>query len=91
MIFPGSRYEKTGSYILTRPDGTRVPVLRMPLPGPAFVRGYYQRLDGQRLDLIARAFLTDPTTFWRLCDANNSVSPDALIAHDLIGIPLISR
>jgi hypothetical protein len=88
MIFPGSRYQNTGTYTLTRPDGTVVTALRLPLPGPAVVRGYYRRRgDGQRLDLIANFFLKDATAFWQLCDANNAVVPDALAARDLIGIP----
>jgi hypothetical protein len=90
MVFPGSRYEKTGTFVLTRSDGTMVQSLRLPLPGPALVQGYYRRSDGQRLDLIANAFLKDPTAFWRLCDANNAVVPDSLAARDLTGIPLVT-
>jgi hypothetical protein len=90
MIFPGSRYEKTGTFGQTRPDGTMIKSLRLPLPGPALVQGYYRRSDGQRLDLIANAFLKDATAFWRLCDANNAVVPDSLAARDLTGIPLVT-
>jgi len=90
MIFPGSRYEKTGTFVLTRPDGTMIQSLRLPLPGPALVQGYYRRSDGQRLDLIANAFLKDATAFWRLCDPNNAVVPDSLAARDLIGIPSVT-
>ncbi len=90
MIFPGSRYEKSGAFVLTRPDGTMIQSLRLPLPGPALVQGYYRRADGQRLDLIANAFLKDATAFWRLCDANNAVVPDSLAARDLTGIPLVT-
>ena len=90
MIFPGSRYEKTGTFVLTRPNGTMIQSLRLPLPGPALVRGYYRRSDGQRLDPIANAFLKDATAFWRLCDANNAVVPDSLAARDLVGIPLVT-
>jgi hypothetical protein len=90
MIFPGSRYEKTGTFVLTRSDGTMVQSLRLPLPGPALVQGYYRRSEGQRLDLIANAFLKDATAFWRLGDANNAVVPDSLAARDLIGIPLVT-
>jgi hypothetical protein len=89
MIFPGSRYEPTGMFKMTRPDGSTVQTLKLPLPGLPLLRGYYRRLDGQRLDLIANAFIKDATTFWRLCDANNAVIPDALAARPLIGIPLI--
>jgi hypothetical protein len=88
MIFAGSRYQKTGTYVTTRPDGTVVAALRLPLPGPAVVQGYYRRRDdNRRLDLIAAHFLHDGTAFWQLCDANSAVVPDALAARDLIGIP----
>ena len=43
MIFTGSRYQNTVSYTVTRPDGSVAAVLRMPLPGPAVVQGYYPR------------------------------------------------
>jgi hypothetical protein len=90
MIFPGSRYESTGTFVLTRQDGTVIQTLRLPLPGPALVQGYYRRSSSQRLDLIANAFLKDATAFWRLCDANNAVVPDSLAVRDLIGIPLVT-
>ena len=73
---------------LTRPDGSTVRAVRIPLPGPAVVLGYLRRGPGQRLDLIAAHYLTDATAFWRLCDANNEVVPDALANRDLVGIPL---
>jgi hypothetical protein len=87
MFFPGSRYAKAGSYTVTLPDGRTVAATRMPLPSPGRLIGYHRRLEGQRLDLIASRYLADATTFWRLCDANDAMVPDALAAHDLIGIP----
>ena len=68
-----------------------VTATKLPLPAPAVVRGYFRRHEEQRLDLIANQFLSDATTFWRLCDANNSMSPDSLSARPLVGIPLITR
>jgi hypothetical protein len=35
-------------------------------------------IQGERLDNIASQFLGDPTVFWRLCDANNAMRPEAL-------------
>lgn len=87
MFFPGSRYLQQPSYSFVRRDGTTVQVARLPSPGPALVLGFYRRGAAQRLDLIANHFLGDATTFWRLCDANNSVVPDALANRDLVGIP----
>lgn len=88
MIFPGSRYQNTGQTLVTQADGSQVAALITPLPRPALVQGYFRRMTGQRLDLIANQYLNDPTTFWRLCDANNSVVPDALANRALVGIPL---
>jgi hypothetical protein len=73
---------------LMRPDGSIVRAVRIPLPGPALVRGYLRRGPGQRLDLIAAHYLTDATVFWRLCNANNAMVPDALTNRDLVGIPI---
>lgn len=87
MFFPGSRYEKTGIYTITKADGTMVTVTKLPLPVQSPVLGFHRRLEGQRLDLIAAHYLNDATTFWRLCDANNAMVPDALAVHDLVGIP----
>jgi len=88
MIFPGSRYQNTGTTLATQPDGSQVAALKTPLPRPALVQGYFRRMTGQRLDLIANQFLSDATAFWRLCDANNSVVPDSLANSPLVGIPL---
>ncbi len=87
MFFPGSRYEKTGTYTVTQVDGRTVTAVRLPLPLTAPLLGYHRRLVEQRLDHIAAHYLGDTTTFWRLCDANNTMVPDALAAHELIGIP----
>jgi hypothetical protein len=35
-------------------------------------------VQGERLDHIAAHHLGDPTLFWRLCDANNAMRPQAL-------------
>lgn len=87
MFFPGSRYAKIGTYQITRPDGTQIAVTKIPLPSDRPLLGYHRRLEGQRLDLIANNYLNNATAFWQLCDANNAIVPDALAAHDLIGIP----
>jgi hypothetical protein len=91
LFFPGSRYEKVGTYRVTRPYGSAVTATRLPLPSSAPVIGYHRRLAGQRLDLISARYLRDATTFWRLCDANDAVVPDALAVRELVGIPQEGR
>jgi hypothetical protein len=87
MFFPGSRYEKVGTTTMTKVDGTVVSTTKLPLPAPNPLLGFHRRLEGQRLDLIAARYQTDATAFWKLCDANNTMVPDVLSVHDLIGIP----
>ena len=91
MFFPGSRYQKTGTYQISRPDGTLITATKLPLPKQRPLLGYHRRLEGQRLDLIASRYLQDATAFWQLCNANNAVVPDALAARELIGIPTQER
>jgi hypothetical protein len=87
MFFPGSRYINMTTYQITQKDGTVITVTRLPQPLPNPIIGFFQRLNSQRLDAIAAHFLSDPTTFWKLSDANGSIAPDALATHKLVGIP----
>ncbi len=87
MFFLGSRYTNAGTVTITKPDGTIVTATKLPLPTQPPLQGFHRRLDGQRLDLIASHYLQDATAFWQLCNANNAMAPDALAAHNLIGIP----
>jgi len=91
VFFSNSRYAAMAHYQKQQPDGSVIQVTRLPLPGPAVVLGFFRRASGQRLDLIANRFLADPTAFWRLCDANNAIVPDALANRDLVGIPIDAR
>ena len=88
MFFPGSRYYSLTPYSVTLPGGTLVQATRLPAPGLAAVLGYYRRGTGDRLDQIAGRFLADATNFWRLCDANDAMVPDALAASPLVGVPI---
>jgi ABC-type molybdate transport system permease subunit len=91
LFFPGSRYAALMRYQKRRADGSVVQVTRLPLPSPPVVLGFFRRVSGQRLDLIASRFLSDATAFWRLCDASNAVVPDALANRDLVGIPIDAK
>lgn len=91
MFAPGSRYEHLPTYTVTLPDGRQVTAIRLPLAATSPLAGYHRRLDGQRLDHIAAHYLRDATAFWRLCDANGVIVPDALAARDLVGIPRQGR
>lgn len=34
--------------------------------------------QGERLDQVTARYLSDPTLFWRICDANNVLQPEEL-------------
>jgi hypothetical protein len=91
MPFSGSRYANLATYLVTTETGATVSATRLPVPQDGALRGFHRRIEGQRLDLIANHYLTDPTAFWQICDANGSMVPDALAVHDLVGIPVKGR
>jgi hypothetical protein len=87
MFASNSRYYGLATYQVTTSDGkSRIAVVPA-VPNPLQLAGFHRRITGDRLDLIAARFLKDPTRFWQLCDSNNSPTPDALAAADLIGVP----
>lgn len=74
---PNSRYSGISTSSLTT-DGKNVVYLRRRfVPGPErFALIQEHRVsEGDRLDNIAAKYLGDPEQFWRICDANNAVSP----------------
>jgi hypothetical protein len=87
LFTPDSRYIQSPTYTADLPGGRIVTAVTIPAPRSTPVVGYYPRQEGERLDLIAVRFLNAPTSFWRLCDASNSMVPGALAARQLIGIP----
>jgi hypothetical protein len=87
MFSPNSRYAKAGTYTVRKADGTLVRATRPYRSSQPPVAGSHERLDEQRLDVIAAHYLSDATAFWRLCDANDSIAPDALAAHPEVNIP----
>jgi len=88
MFSSRSRYFKMPVDTVTLPDGRQGAAVRFPVRRVPSLLGYHRRLDGQRLDHIANFYLQDPSAFWRLCDANQTISADALGARELIAVPV---
>lgn len=86
---PNSRYAGTATASWTREDGATVTYLRRrfaPLPESLALLQLYRVHSGDRLDNLAAQLLGDPELYWRLCDANAAMRPDALT--ELPGRPL---
>jgi hypothetical protein len=88
MFFPGSRYATQAQYTFSGADGSVLQCVKPPTPGLAATLGFHRHSGSERLDHIAARYLANATQFWRLCDASGAISPDALAARDLVGVPL---
>ena len=85
MFDPTSRYFplETKTLTVTEPDGTTrdVRYVRRRIIPPAesaTTLVEHTVLQGERLDQITARYAGDPTLFWRLCDANNVMTPEEL-------------
>jgi nucleoid-associated protein YgaU len=78
MFFKGSRYEKVENDIYIDEDGKERPYKRVRFikDTPAFIEHTVKQ--GERLDLISYQYYKDPTKFWLICDANNTIDPNEL-------------
>ena len=79
---PTSRYHGIPTRQLTQPDGTVIVYLSrrfVPSPERYALLQEHEVVQGDRLDRLAARYLGDPEQFWRLCDANGAIRPDALV------------
>ena len=70
-----SRYAKSATILVTRPDGTAVELLELRETPRASGVFYAMPRPGDRLDLIAHRYYRDPLRFWRICDAAAEMDP----------------
>ena len=87
MFDKASRYYQQETYTLIDHRGREVTVV-VPHEAPRLVLlGTHLRLQGQRLDHLAHKYLRNPTLFWRICELNDVMLPEALSEADEIEIP----
>ncbi len=93
---PTSRYAGLELAAVTQPGGTAVAYVRrrfIPRPESYAPLAEHTVTQGERLDIIAARYLGDPELFWRICDANAALDPDALIGPEnegrviVVGVP----
>ena len=84
MFFKGSRYEKVPEATCIDANGrlVRHKTTRF-IADPVALSGHRVQ-SGERLDQIAWQHFRDPARFWRICDANRALSPDALLKEGAI-------
>ena len=78
---PTSRYAQIPTATIEMPDGRTIVYLTrrfVPPPDRFALLQEHVVTEGDRLDNITNTYLGDPELFWRVCDANNAMRPDAL-------------
>lgn len=82
LLFPPtSRYFSVETATLEEPDGKVIVYLQrrfVPPPERFALLQEHVVKQGERLDNITAQYLDDPEQFWRICDANRAMRPDAL-------------
>jgi hypothetical protein len=88
MFDDNSRYKGLKSYERIDRRGRTVATVPVP-PAPAEkFRGYHRRIQGQRLDHLAYRYLGNPAGYWRICEQNDVMLPEALSEAADIAVPL---
>lgn len=81
-MFPvTSRYHAIETAKWAGPDGREIAYLRrrfLPPLGAASLIAEHAVVQDDRLDNISARYLNDPEQFWRVCDANRAMQPQAL-------------
>lgn len=78
MFDPSSRYIRLPLFAATTPDGRTVSYVSrrfLPRPDDYDLLQLHTVTEGDRLDNITAQYLDDSQQFWRICDANDCVSP----------------
>lgn len=78
---PTSRYHGIETAKLQTADGkTVIFIRRRSLPPPENFALLQEHVvtEGERLDNITAQYISDPEQFWRICDANRAMRPEAL-------------
>ena len=88
-----SRYYSLPVATLTLPNGQTIAYVRrrfLPQGDKLPLLAEVPVAQGERLDLVTNRTLGDPLAFWRICDANNAMDPQALTAEPgrVLRVPL---
>ena len=80
MFAKGSRYADVEETTITDDAGRIIRYIKIRTIPETVARLGHVVSDGERLDQIAGHYYRDPERFWRLCDANEAMWPDDLVA-----------
>ena len=87
MFTDKSRYKNVTQYEVTDHRGRTVIVVACPAAPQQSIKGYHLLKQGQHTDHLASLYCSDPSGFWRIAEANDSMLPEALSEQSEIAIP----
>jgi hypothetical protein len=87
MFDEKSRYKDLKTYEREDIRGRNVAVVPVPPHLEEKFRGYHLRIQGQRLDHMSFRYINNPAGFWRICNLNDVMLPEALSEALEIAIP----
>lgn len=87
MFDEKSRYVELELYHVTDSRGRTVAVVPVPEQPDQVFLGTYILRQGQRLDHLAARYLNNQAGFWRICELNDVMLPEALTETRKIDIP----
>jgi hypothetical protein len=82
-----SRYAGLKTYEMLDRQGRKVMVVPVPAKPNEVLLGYHVLHQGQRLDHLAAHYLDNPAGFWRICELNDVLLPEALTEVAEVAIP----
>ena len=91
MFDEKSRYAGVETFETTDARGRRVRAVYVPRQIQDSPIGRHIRREGERLDHLSARYLSDPFGYWRLCDLNDAMLPDALAEAAELFIPPVGR
>ncbi len=87
MFDDKSRYADLETYTVTDCRGRTVAVVPVPDAPEEVSIGLHILRQGQRIDHLAYKYLDDPAGYWRICELNDVMLPEALTEAQEISIP----
>lgn len=87
MFDKKSRYANLDTYTVADHRGRKVIVVAVPDAPEEVFAGLHLMKQGQRIDHLAHKYLDDPAGFWRICELNDVMLPEALTEAQEIAIP----
>lgn len=87
MFDKKSRYAKVKQYQVTDHRGRKVKVVAVPPAPKQNSMGRHLLKQGQRLDHLANRYLDDAAGYWRICELNDVMLPEALTEATEVRIP----